>query len=453
MSNSRVDSISRARVAASELRAFFVLCGGLFIAFRWGIHLRVFDQVFETRMYDFYTDFQRDSDEWVIQRFVETQREGVFSYPLLLGDETGGYYLSQPGLWGWVLAMLPALLGMSKSAAVELMYSIVSASNAAIAASGLVALRKKTSAGAVALAAISLVQPFSVGIARSLYFSIGLKFLPAISLIYLLSRRGDSNRQLLLISFASCLATFLSGFDFLTTVVACQLSVLAYFATTRNWSLRKCLTRTTSCATGAVFGFLGAQVLLFTVLIDYHGSISQALENVLDTLNKRTGATGQDVIGTLVESLASSPVDVLRMYLSMPIFGAVSEGQPQITSYFRVDAFLVAGSLVALSSFRATSPATKEHQTSRGLALAWLVSTLGPLGWFLLARPYSYIHDHLCFSLWFLPTIPLGFALLWDPIRNGLCGLRSSLIATYWVVLVLVGLVTAFLYSALTVRP
>jgi hypothetical protein len=46
------------------------------------------------------------------------------------------------------------------------------------------------------------------------------------------------------------------------------------------------------------------------------------------------------------------------------------------------------------------------------LALAFLASLAAPLSWFVLAKAHSFDHPPINFILWYLPTIPLGGALL-----------------------------------------
>jgi hypothetical protein len=45
-------------------------------------------------------------------------------------------------------------------------------------------------------------------------------------------------------------------------------------------------------------------------------------------------------------------------------------------------------------------------------ALAFLASLTAPLSWFVLAKAHSFVHPPINFILWYVPTIPLGGALL-----------------------------------------
>ncbi len=46
------------------------------------------------------------------------------------------------------------------------------------------------------------------------------------------------------------------------------------------------------------------------------------------------------------------------------------------------------------------------------LALAFLASLAAPLSWFVLAKAHSFVHPAIDFILWYVPTIPLGGALV-----------------------------------------
>ena len=123
--------------------------------------------------------------------------------------------------------------------------------------------------------------------------------------------------------------------------------------------------------------------------------------------SKRTGATGIAVDDVYRQSLAAEPGQVLDIYLGMPVIGAPY--WLPIAHFFTVGALLFVCGIVVLLDYQGgagtqPSPAPK----SRAMGASWFVALLGPLGWFLLARPHSFIHTHINPAIWFLPTIPMG---------------------------------------------
>ena len=107
--------------------------------------------------------------------------------------------------------------------------------------------------------------------------------------------------------------------------------------------------------------------------------------------------------------------------------------------------------VVIMISFAARKQ-TVRAINEQAMGVAWIVSLMGALGWFLLARPHSYMHTFIVFALWFLPTIPLGLGLLWGPIRRGYDGLVVRPVAMFWIALTSIALILSFIYSLVSVR-
>jgi hypothetical protein len=80
------------------------------------------------------------------------------------------------------------------------------------------------------------------------------------------------------------------------------------------------------------------------------------------------------------------------------------------------------------------------------------MSLLGPLGWFCLTRPHSFIHQFINFALWYIPTIPLGLTILWAPVRDGLAGLWKQPLQVALIAGAGAALALVYLYSLVTVR-
>lgn len=436
-----------------EIATSVAIYGVLFVAFRWGFHLRLIDSLLDIRTHDFYSHFLSDGDELVVERYRQNMTSGPLSGSTMLGSSDSGYYVSEFGFWSWALTLLPWALGLSDAAATSTMYSIVAGLNALLATSALIGCRKSLGPGPALLCGLALLQPWSVAISKSIYFCIGLRLLPALVFLIIIRLRRETSRQIFVAMLISYLVVFLSGFIFITTVLFSQLAVIAYYAMVREWKIRSVCMKILTSLYAMITAFTITMGLLFLKLLSYYGSLNQALEKIIETVVKRTGVSGTAVPETFAESLASSPVEILRMYLSMPVFGAVSEGLPTVTSYFRVDALLLLCTIVSLYRFHKHDALSESDRRERGTSLAWIVSTLGPISWFLLARPHSYIHDHLNFALWFLPTIPLGLALLWSPIAAGVKGVKHDPVASLCVAASFIAVALSFVYSLLTVRP
>lgn len=413
-----------------------------FVAFRWGTHLVAIDLILSTNASDFFREFQTDSDDLVIGRLRQSVAAGVFSAGISLGE--GGWYWSQLGLGGWALTLLPALLRLPEDLAITLMYSAAAGFNALLATAAILMTARVLSRGAAGLVAITLLQPWPVAMAKSIYWMIGLKAVPAVALIVLFSSRRDTPWRMVTVAALSSVIVFLSGYEYLTVVIALQLSVVAYYSLLRGWPMRQTVGSIIGLVLSAVLALALALGLHFVQLMLRMGSPGAALRGLQEVATKRTGVTTLEVEPLLTPSLASSPWEVLATYLAMPILGA--PWNVPFVSGLTVTILVVVCAFALLTGFAHREPSIGSTR-EQALGLAWVVGLLGPVGWFLVARPHSYIHTHINFALWFLPTAPLGMALLWRPLRDGVRGLARDRTTTTWLVLVLTALVVFFLYS------
>lgn len=353
-----------------EIVASAAIFGVLFVAIRWGFHLQLIDSLLDIRTHDFYSNFLSDGDELVVERYRQNLAGGPLSGSMMLGASDSGYYVSEFGLWSWALTLLPWVLNLSDATATSVMYSIVAGLNALLATSAVVGCRRTLGSGPALLCGISLLQPWSVAISKSIYFCIGLRLVPALVLLVLTQMRRESTRQIFVAVLVGNLLVFTSGFIFITTVLSSQLAVIAYYAIVRDWKLGSVFSKIFTSVFAMIAAFATTMGLLFLKLLSFYGSITQASETIVETVVKRTGVSGTVVPEAFAESLASSPVDVLRMYLSMPVFGAVSEGLPTLTSYFRVDTLLILCGIVTLFNLRKRGALSESDCRERGMALA-----------------------------------------------------------------------------------
>jgi hypothetical protein len=359
----------------------------------------------------FLGSFQVDSDSLVVGRLKENLNDGLFSEWPFLG-ESGGY-LSQIGLGGWLITLLPTTFRSQEAIGIAMMYSTAAAASALIAVWIVKGAFRTLSTWGAVLVALTLLQPWIVAIAGSIYWLIGLKLLPAIVLLRL-SNYPNLPYRITLIGVAS--ATFLalaSGYEYVTVVFALTLSVITYNAIQREWSVRLYATRVMMTLSCQVASFVCTLIVHFGLLLPATGNFSSAFDVIRRIVSKRTGANSAPVDGVFMESLLVSPLEVLVTYLSMPVFGAPFN--LPILNLFTVGNLILFCICAMPLLGRLESSCGLNH---RALGFAWLVSLLGPMGWFLLARPHSYIHTHINYALWFLPTIPLAAVFLTELITR-----------------------------------
>lgn len=418
-----------------------------FTGFRWGWHLAFIDRLFGSSLFQFFQNFQLDSDLLIANRINESSQFGLFSNGFSLGQN--GSYTSQVGFGGWIITFPQAVLHLNFELSLSLAYTFVAVVNACIATLFLYEIRKQLSLGAAVVALIALLQPWPIAISHSVYWFIGMKVLPAVVLAMLLSRTRFRKYFSYSVLTILCTLTFMSGYEYATIVAALIFAVVVFHNIKNRNSTKELLADSIFSLTSLILAFclaLAAQVLQLFIR---SGSIRSAIDAVQQIATKRTGATSASVESIYAQSLAASPSQVLETYLPMPLIGA--PGSLPIFHYFTVTTLIICVGCV-LVTVGISGLAINRKRTYLAFGMAWLVSLLGPIGWFLLARPHSYIHTHINFSLWFFPVIPLGLAILWIPIRDGLTNLLKDPGARLVVLFVGLTVVVFYIFSLLTKR-
>lgn len=417
-----------------------------YVVFRWYPHVALLDRVIGSDLSFYLGTWALEPNSMVTGRLAQNAVGGVFSEGMSMGLQ--GAYTRQFGLAGWLLT-LPASATVGFSAAgVSLMVSLASGLSALLASGAVLLTRRVLGRGSAILLGLALLLPWSVAMARSMYWTIGIKLLPAVILIWVLRSQRASLRRLMLWSFVFTTIAALSGYEYFTVVAATQAAVLAYYSIAERWNVRSTFTWFVGLVLSVIGGFFAALGLHLVQLYLRSGDLSR-IEELQRSALSRTGV-GSDVAAVSASDAASTtPASVLDFYLGVPVLG-VEQSLPLIQQ-FTVGALILATALVVVVGL-SRRPATLAVLREQSLGVAWCVSLLGPLGWHLLARPHSVMHTFLNVSLWFLPTIPLALALLWPPVRRSLSGARKQPLPWIWIALVLLGLLVSFAYSQVTVR-
>ena len=434
------------RVSRREWLLLGAIFAMFFVSFRWAPHLWLLDRAIGTELHFYYLTWDDYSASLVFGRLEQNRVGGIFSDSMSLGLDGG--YTRQYGLAGWLLTLPSSILGQYGAFGGAFILSIVSAANAVLATAAVRAIRRTLSLGAAILVTVGIMQPWSVSIARNVYWFIGVKLLASALLILLFAWRRDSSRTVLWVSFVFTMVACLSGYEMFTLVAATQFAVVAFYSLQRRWPLQSTIRSGLAVAGGVLGGFVAALGLHLLQLYLRAGNLSR-IEELLQSVSSRTGVNDAALDRSDGGAMGVSPISVLDTYLSMPIFG-VRTSLP-ILRNFTVGAFILMVLVVIMISFAARKQ-TVRAINEQAMGVAWIVSLMGALGWFLLARPHSYMHTFIVFALWFLPTIPLGLGLLWGPIRRGYDGLVVRPVAMFWIALTSIALILSFIYSLVSVR-
>ncbi len=433
-------------LTARNLAVYALIFIGFFIAFRWYPHFLLLDRFINADLGFYVGTWALEPNSLVVGRLAQNDAGGIFSDTMSIGFQ--GEYTRQFGIGGWLLTVPASLFFGFSAAGISLMVTLVSAFSASIAAGAVMLTRYSLGRIAAVLLGLSLLLPWSVVIARSMYWTIGLKVLPAIILIAMIRSPNRSWPRIFGVAVLTTALAAMGGYEYFTIVGATQLGVIAYYSVSERWEMRSTISRLFASVASILGGFalgFGVHILQLVIREGDFSRVSELQRSVIS----RTGAGGADIGASVDAAAASTPASVLDTYLAMPIFG-VRTGLPLIQQ-FTVGTLLFAVAVVVIIGL-AHTPRAVNRVREQALGIAWFVTLLGPIGWFLLARPHSYIHTFLNFSLWFLPTVPLGLALLWPPMRRGFAKASSHKIAYYWIALTFGALLLFFIYSQITVK-
>lgn len=422
---------------------FALLFIGYYVVFRWYPHVAVLDRVAGTDLSFYLGTWALEPNSMVTGRLAQNAVGGLFSEGMSMGLQ--GAYTRQFGLAGWVLTVPASLTTGFSAAGIGVMVSIVCGLSASLAAGAVLIIRRTLGRGSAIVLGATLLLPWSVAISRSMYWTIGIKLLPAVILIWLMRSPQRSVARLIVWSFVTTLIASLSGYEYFTVVAATQAAVVAYYSVTERWDIRATVRWFVGLVVAVLGGFVAALGLHVVQLYLRAGDTSR-IEELGRSALSRTGAGG-----AITDPAAGvvGPVSVLDTYLGVPVLG-VQQSLPLIQQ-FTVGALILATALLVIAGLGRV-PRRRGIAIEQGLGVAWFVSLLGPLGWFLLARPHSVMHTFMNVSLWFLPIIPLSFALIWPPVRRGLASWSARRIPLLWIVVVGVALVLFFAYSQITAK-
>jgi hypothetical protein len=380
----------------------------------------------DSNMQWFVERWQLDSDMLVRSRLQTNLDHGVFSYVFSLG--TDGEYSSQVGLGGWILTLpvyllhrigilgsadysLPApQIGVSGFIGLGILYSMIAALNAGLATWCICQIRNRANRVHALIFAAMLLQPWSLAINSSLYWMIGLKLLPGIYVTHLVLNKKPNKLKQIIILFSLSILAFSSGYEFSTVVLISVVSPLVFFSITQMNGFKNTIAFNLKHIATVIFAFLFTLVLHTYIMFTKFGTFILAKEQMSGIVHKRTGLLNTKVDLIYKDSLEAGPIPVLVSYLKMPVAG--DPISPKIANGFHVwhIIVLITISWIWKTIFTQNQNLSKVHL---GLGAAWFVGLLGPIGWYLLARPHSAGHTHINFTLWFFFTLPFGASLLY----------------------------------------
>jgi hypothetical protein len=144
-------------------------------------------------------------------------------------------------------------------------------------------------------------------------------------------------------------------------------------------------------------------VMLTLQLSHYYHSLTDAVDYIITTSERRTYGNQQELIKEYNASKNTTFMDILVKYstavavdLKHMSNGLLNQVQIRFLSFFWYF-FIAALCLPVIRKRMAT-----------GLFIAMILSLTGPLGWFIIFKYHAISHTHMNFILWYMPLMLFG---------------------------------------------
>lgn len=335
-------------------------------------------------------------DYWDYKRQLE-----YFEHPDLIHSLglKWGPYTSHFALQGFLFAAIDAINPMPRGIRIAFYHLLASLFMAGVLVWMAAILRAKF--GWAAFAGFLLpcaIEPMFSGIAPNLCWLAAEWFLP-IPFAMLLADEDDERRRRvwLALAYLAFLMKFLSGFEFASTMILAA-AVACLLTVKERPNLFRHVLRNASWVIA-----MGLSAFVVAVLI--HG-VKQGGFTVFLTkaANRMVGESG-----SLEDSLIFGKFQPIGAVISLYLGGNLVT---LTKSFGLVLAPIAMYAILALLDERFNWFYGEGRRKLQVLALATLASFAAPLAWFILGKAHSW--DHLLYDLamWYVPTIPFGFAML-----------------------------------------
>lgn len=397
-----------------------------------------------------FKEFQKDSESLVIGRLIVSEKESIFYkggltgriYDVPEGENKNLYqykiytnqlefdinqfqtYNSQTGGQAIFYAVFDKLFSLENNLNLEIFWIITSLLTATIFSLFLLWVKKSFSLiPAIISLLLLLLSPWITVFGKNIWWSLWSFYLPFIFLLFYIhhnSLKGKftSPKTVLIIAFITLFVKcFFTGFEYITTVCIMTLSPLIYYKIIQNWSFKEFIKKCIAVFIGIFSAVISSLLLLAYQISIAKGSLLVGFEHIFYSFGKRTIGNASEYPEIYKESLNSSFLSVLNIYLNGNAFDFNQFINFHFENILKVN-FL--GLIIILSGFSAllfkliNSANTSFISKNKGIALiitSWF-SILAPLSWFIIFKGHSYIHPHMNFIVWYMPFCLFGFTIV-----------------------------------------
>lgn len=327
-------------------------------------------------------------------------------------------YFSHSGLQGIGFSALDAVVPLLPS---ERKLRLFRALTAALVAAGyallVLWLRRELGLGAALACLICLlVSPWLAAFSRNLYWSLWLFLLPPLAIgATLAAPVRHRNRWLAGVAFATLLARFLAGYEFITATAAMASAPVVYYAIRDRWPLRA-----TVRSLGLIAG-VGAAALIVSLaaltlqVAAVTGSARDAGRHLRFAVGRRTSGDPDRFPPAYAAGLSAKASNVVASYVADRADRGSDARRPAPLRWLNAWSYVEIIGLILLAvvwtAIRAQGRPAPNLIRARALAAAVLSCLAGILAWLVVFKAHSFNHHHVNPLMWHLLFLPLGASL------------------------------------------
>ena len=313
----------------------------------------------------------------------------AFSNNQIINHPTYTYYTSALGLQGHLFTLLYKMFGITKIYFYQSINSFLLALIFCIFIF-IVYIEFGISAAFI-LFIVTITSPWLIVAARNLYWIPWTWFLPLLTVMITMCKPNLRKFGFLIYAVAVAIK-LLCGYEYASSVLLASLIPILYIALRDRWSAVKIFKELATYSSFALVGIIIAFTLHAYARAD---SIKMGFISILGDANRRTA--GVPGVSETMESINASRFTILRKYLNETAGMPISSISP---FSFKVSIFLIF--LIASYLYM------RSNKKGKSLSIVFFLSILPPLSWFFLAKQHAYLHTHLVYVLWSLPTLFVG---------------------------------------------
>ncbi len=308
-------------------------------------------------------------------------------------------YPSHFALQGYLFAAIDAINPMPRTIRITFYHLLASLFTAGVLVWMAAILRAKF--GWAAFAGFVLptaIEPMFSGMAPSLAWFLGSCIFP-IPFGMLLADEDDLRRRrmLLALAFLAFLIRFLSGYEFTSTIILAAAAACLLTVKERPDLFRHVLRNASLMVAVGIAAFVVAMMLHAAK----EGGFAVFAQKAANRMTGNSASLADELIFGKFEPIGA----VISLYLGGNLITLTK-------SFGLVLALIAMYAILVLLDERFNWFYGAGRRRLQVLALATLASFAAPLSWFILGKAHSYDHLPYDLAMWYVPTIPFGFAML-----------------------------------------